>query len=194
MEPLVWLMVLVVQACYYILACHLKSLLPQCTSQKFSLLISKMINGDFIKPFIAGYLLILGIVILIKGIRNKTVQTKPIKRARLLAFMGGFLDAIGGGGWGPIVTSNIIKSGKCHKQTIGTVNTAEFFVAFFGTAIFVIFIELNCWTVILGLIVGGALAAPLGAYLVNKTSKKTMFIAVGLTIIITSLISISKVL
>jgi uncharacterized membrane protein YfcA len=157
-------------------------------------LISKMINGDFIKPFIAAYLLIMGILILIKGIRNRAVQTRPVKRPRLLAFFGGLLDAIGGGGWGPIVTSNIIKTGKCHKQTIGTVNTAEFFVAFFGTAIFVIFIELNCWSVILGLIVGGVAAAPLGAYLVNKTSKKTMMIAVGLTIIITSMISISKFL
>ena len=153
------------------------------------------IDGKLLKPFVTAYLLIMGIVILRKAFKiHREKSSEELKHVRKLAVSGGFLDAVGGGGWGPVVTSSLIGQGNNPRKTIGTVNTAEFFVAFFGTAIFVIFIELNCWTVILGLIVGGALAAPLGAYLVNKTSKKTMFIAVGLTIIITSLISISKVL
>ena len=80
-------------------------------------LISKVLEGNVVKPFIAAYLLILGIVILVKSIREPLFK-EEIKQVSPLGFFGGMLDAIGGGGWGPILTSNIINSGKTPQNTI----------------------------------------------------------------------------
>lgn len=157
-------------------------------------LVSEILDGGMIKPYISGYLLILGIVILYKGIRNKQKNTEKVKRAGLLALFGGFFDSIGGGGWGPIVTSNIINQGKCPRRTIGTVNTAEFFVTFSSTSVFMILIGVDSWKVILGLVIGGVLAAPLGAYFAAKVNKRTMMILIGIVISITSAYTIIKTL
>ena len=148
-------------------------------------LLSKVLEGNTVKPFIAGYLLILGILILIKSIREPLFKDE-IKRVSPLGFFGGLLDAIGGGGWGPIVTSNIIHRGKTPQLTIGTVNTAEFFVAFFSTGVFLFFLGMEGWKTILGLILGGVIAAPFGAYLVKYIKSRTLMFLVGLGIIITS--------
>jgi uncharacterized membrane protein YfcA len=109
-----------------------------------------------------------------------------IKRVSPLGFFGGLLDAIGGGGWGPVVTSNIIHRGKTPQMTIGTVNTAEFFVAFFSTGVFLFFLGLQGWKIILGLIVGGVLAAPVGPYLIKFLRPRILMFIVGMFIIITS--------
>ena len=153
-------------------------------------LISEVFDGKVVKPYISAYLFILGIVILAKGIRNKKKEHTEVKYARLLAFIGGFCDTIGGGGWGPIVTSNIINQGKDPKETIGTVNTAEFFVSFFGTGVFLFFVGVSSWQIVLGLIIGGVLAAPIGAYLVKKINKRLILIMVGLVIMLTSSYSV----
>ncbi len=157
-------------------------------------LISEIFDGKFIKPFIAGYLLILGIAILIKGIRNKQNSEKKIKSAEWLAFFAGFFDAVGGGGWGPIVTSNIIHQGKNPRETIGTVNTAEFFVAFFSTGVFLCFVGVDSWQIVLGLIVGGVIAAPVGALLASKINRRVLMILIGRVITITSMYTIYKTL
>jgi uncharacterized protein len=148
-------------------------------------LLSKVLDGDMIKPFIAGYLLILGIIILIKSIREPLFKDE-VKQVTPLGFFGGMLDAIGGGGWGPVVTSNIIQRGKTPQMTIGTVNTAEFFVAFFSTGVFLFFLGLEGWKIILGLICGGVLAAPVGPYLIKFIRPRLLMFIVGLFIIITS--------
>lgn len=148
-------------------------------------LLAKVLDGDNIKPFIAGYLLILGILIIIKSIREPLFKDE-IKRVSPLGFFGGLLDAIGGGGWGPVVTSNIIHRGKTPQMTIGTVNTAEFFVAFFSTGVFLFFLGLEGWKIILGLIFGGVLAAPVGPYLIKYIRPRVMMFIVGTFIIITS--------
>lgn len=157
-------------------------------------LISEVLDGGKIKPFISGYLLLLGIVVLVKGIRNRQKPQAQVKRAGLLALCGGFFDSIGGGGWGPIVTSNLINQGKDPRRTIGTVNTAEFFVTFASTGVFLFFVGLESWKVILGLIIGGVLAAPLGAFFASKISKRTLMIMVGVVIILTSSFTILKTL
>ena len=157
-------------------------------------LISAVLDGKLIKPYITTYLLVLGIVILIKGIRNKSKPESTIKYAEVLALFGGFFDAIGGGGWGPIVTSNLINQGKNPRETIGTVNTAEFFVAFFGTGIFLFFVGIESWKTVLGLIIGGVLAAPIGAYFASKVNKKTMMILIGAVIILTSSYTLYKII
>lgn len=156
--------------------------------------ISEVFDGKWIKPYISAYLIGLGAVILWKGIRNKIRDTEVVKGAEGLAFFGGFMDAVGGGGWGPIVTSNIINQGKCPKETIGTVNIAEFFVAFFGTGVFLFFVGIEHWQVVLGLIVGGVIASPLGAYFASHFKRKTLMILAGSAIILLSSYSLLKAL
>ncbi len=157
-------------------------------------LISEILDGKFIKPYIAVYLLVLGIIILIKGLRNKPKEHLEVKRAGWLALIGGFLDAVGGGGWGPIVTSNIISQGKNPKETIGTVNTTEFFVSFFSTGVFLFFVGVESWPVVLGLISGGVVAAPIGAFFTSRVNKRTLMILVGIVIVLTSCYTIFQVL
>lgn len=148
-------------------------------------LLSRVLDGNAIKPFISAYLLVLGVLILIKAIREPLFKDE-IKNVSPLGLIGGMLDSLGGGGWGPIVTSNIIHKGKTPQITIGTVNTAEFFVAFFSTGVFLFFLGLEGYKSILGLILGGVLAAPLGAFLLRFIKPKTLMFIVGLVIIITS--------
>jgi uncharacterized membrane protein YfcA len=155
-------------------------------------LISDFFDGKIIKPYISGYLILLGAYIIYKGIANKKPQNTAIKRTPLLALIGGFLDTIGGGGWGPIVTSNLVSQGKDPRQAIGTVNTAEFFVTYFATTLFVALLGVKHWQVILGLITGGAIAAPFGAYFASKINKRLLFFMVGILIIIISSYSLYK--
>lgn len=148
-------------------------------------LLAEILEGNMIKPFIAAYLLVLGILILIKSIKEPLFKDE-IKSVSSLGFFGGLLDSIGGGGWGPIVTSNIIHRGRTPQITIGTVNTAEFFVAFFSTGVFLFFLGMEGWKTILGLIIGGVLAAPIGAYIVKYIPPRKLMFIVGCVIIITS--------
>ena len=157
-------------------------------------LISDFFDGNIIKPYISGYLVLLGAYIIYKGIRNKTAQNKKVKNAPLLALIGGFLDTTGGGGWGPIVTSNLISQGKDPREAIGTVNTAEFFITYSATIIFILILGVKHWQIILGLITGGAVAAPFGAYLASKINKRLLFFMVGALIIIISSYSLLKLL
>ena len=153
-------------------------------------LISEILNGEKVKPYIAAYLFILGTLILIKGIRNRLKDVQEVKRAGRLAFAGGFLDAIGGGGWGPIVASNLIHQGKDPRQAIGTVNTAEFFVTFASTGVFLFFVGIESWPVVLGLIAGGILAAPLGAYLASRINRRFLMIMVGIVVMVLAFITL----
>src|SRR5690606_30487106 len=109
------------------------------------------------------------------------------KNVFIYTAFGGFLDAISGGGWGPIVTSNLINKGNTPSSVIGTVNTAEFFVTYFTAGILIYFTGIQSWQIILGLILGGTLAAPLGAYVTKILPSKVMMIIVGCLIILTSL-------
>ncbi len=154
-------------------------------------LLSKMLNGTAVKPYIAAYLFAMGVLILAKSIREPLFKDE-IKKVGPLGFAGGLLDAIGGGGWGPIVTSNIIRRGKTPQLTIGTVNTAEFFVTFFSTGVFLFFLGLEGWKTVLGLITGGVVAAPIGAYLVRLIRPRTLMFLVGCVIILTSGLTIFK--
>jgi uncharacterized membrane protein YfcA len=157
-------------------------------------LLGAVIDGDVIKPYVSAYLLLLGVVILFKAIKRKIVLGDNTKNAPIYALFGGFLDAIGGGGWGPIVTSNLINKGNTPSSVIGTVNTAEFFVTYFTAGILIYFTGIQSWQIILGLILGGTLAAPLGAYVTKILPAKIMMIMVGVLIILTSLYTILKVI
>jgi uncharacterized protein len=145
-------------------------------------LLSDIIDGNVIKPYIAAYMVALGCIIVSKGIKKINVK-KPTKRLGVLAIFGGFMDAVGGGGWGPIVTSTLIGRGRDPRYTIGSVNAAEFAVAFASGVTFLLFEGINSWQVVLGLMIGGMIAAPLGAYLVNKVNRRPLMILVGLLVI-----------
>ena len=156
-------------------------------------LLSDVINGDVIKPFIAVYMIVLAIIIIRKALA-KSIAKKKTKKLGYLAAFGGFMDAVGGGGWGPIVTSTLLGRGRNPRYTIGSVNAAEFAISFASGITFMLFGGIHGWQVIIGLILGGVIAAPLGAYLVNKIKRKPMMIAVGVLIILLSLKTLSKLL
>jgi|SRR5690606_37584245 uncharacterized membrane protein YfcA len=149
-------------------------------------LLSDILDGGVIKPYISGYLILLGGYLIIKAIRKK-VDTKPkTKYAPYLALFGGLFDAIGGGGWGPIVTSNLLSQGHNPRKTIGTVNTAEFFVTYFATIVFIFVLGVQHLDIVLGLVIGGVIAAPIGAFVASKVNPKALLILVGVLVIITS--------
>ncbi|KQB38398.1 sulfite exporter TauE/SafE family protein [Flavobacterium aquidurense] len=156
-------------------------------------LLSDVINGDVIKPFIAVYMIVLAVIIIRKALA-KTIVKKKTKKLGFLATFGGFMDAVGGGGWGPIVTSTLLGRGRNPRYTIGSVNAAEFAVSFASGITFMLFGGIHGWQVIIGLILGGVTAAPIGAYLVNKIKRKPMMVAVGILIILLSLKTLSKLL
>lgn len=139
-----------------------------------------------IKTLVSGYTLFLGVVIIFKALKKDSIR-KRIKRIFPLAFAGGLLDSIGGGGWGPIVSSTLIARGRNARYTIGSVNLAEFFVALASSLTFVTIIGLTHWIIIAGLIIGGVIAAPIAAYIANKIPTKTIMILVGVVVIIVSL-------
>jgi hypothetical protein len=141
--------------------------------------------SDKIKPFISGYMILMGGIILLKAsqkMESKTIHTHIIP----LGLVGGFLDAVGGGGWGPIVTGTLVARGNCPRKAIGSVNAAEFFVTICqALAFFVVMgsMLLQHWTRIVGLLGGGILAAPLAAAATQKIPLRPLMILVGLLII-----------
>ena len=149
------------------------------------------IDGEIIKPYIAAYLLFMGGLIVYKAF---TIQPrkKPDEyhgpRVSWLGVIGGFCDAIGGGGWGPVVTSTLVAGGKYARTTIGSVNFSEFFVTLAQSVVFVFTLSFaDYWQVILGLLIGGGIAAPLAARMTRQLQLKALMILVGTLIIILSI-------
>jgi len=155
-------------------------------------LLSRHFHGDWIKPVVSAYLMVLGILILVKALFRNAGQKKEIKHVRRLAFAGGFLDAIGGGGWGPVVVSNLIHQGANPKRTIGSANTAEFFVALVSSAVFITLIKISNWQPLMGILLGGILAAPFAAFFVKLIRPKPLMIMVGFLITSISLYNIYR--
>ena len=139
--------------------------------------------GAWLMPVVALYALFLGIKILLKAFQQNKPPTK-VKRVGWLAGAGGFLDSFGGGGWGPIVTSSLISKGRSPKYTVGTVCLTEFFVTMASATTFFIMVGVHHWNIVLGLIIGGSIAAPIAAKFAGRFPKKTMMIAVGVMVII----------
>lgn len=149
------------------------------------------VPGDIIKPIVSAYLLIMGVVILLKAIRWGEVLKGIPGYIGILGLIGGFFDAIGGGGWGPIVTTTLVARGSHPRFTIGSVNFSEFFVTFAESVTFILALRMaffaEFWTIILGLLIGGAIAAPLAAIVCKKLPARGLMIMVGLLIIILSI-------
>ncbi len=144
------------------------------------------IDGNIIKPYISAYLLIMGIVILVKALRSNHNEQKVTSHISTLGVIGGFCDAIGGGGWGPIVTTTLVARGNNPRFTIGSVNSSEFFITFSQSVVFILalFSDLvSNWVVIVGLLIGGVIAAPFAAVVTKKLPVRLLMGLVGLLII-----------
>jgi len=139
------------------------------------------------KPVVLVYLSLIGAYLLIRALRSPPVQKDP-RVVEPIGFAGGFLDAAGGGGWGPVVTSNLLVQGASPRHVVGTVNTAEFFLALIISATFVASLGVAViGPPALGLLIGGVAAAPFGALAAKRISSKLMLIMVGVVLTITSL-------
>jgi uncharacterized membrane protein YfcA len=150
------------------------------------------VDGAAFKPYISTYLLLLGIYILSKAFRPLRLRKNAPKHVGKLALFGGFVDAAGGGGWGPVVTSTLVGSGNDPRTTIGSVNFAEFFLTLAGAAVFTLLMETNTWPIIVGLVFGGLFAAPFAAVLCKKLHARTLLILVGMLITLISLYNLYR--
>lgn len=170
----------------------------------FRLLIPGMIGGAtgayvltsldaaVVKPFVLAYLTAIGLMLLYRGFKYPP-EGKPAKVVAPLGLVGGFLDAAGGGGWGPVVTSNLLIQGADPRRVIGTVNAVEFFLTLTISATFIYhlgFADLAGAT--LGLLIGGLAAAPLGAWAAKHIPAKPMLVMVGIVLTATSAFGVYK--
>jgi uncharacterized membrane protein YfcA len=147
-----------------------------------------------IQPIVSVYLGLMGGLVLWKALRKRPVDPQPPRHVSLLGLTGGFLDAIGGGGWGPMVASTLVGGGTRARFAIGTTNAAEFLVTATISATFVFTIGLDLWPIIVGLVIGGVVAAPFAAYVARGVPERPLMILVGVVIIILSLRGVLKAL
>ncbi|CFX08172.1 conserved membrane protein of unknown function [Candidatus Filomicrobium marinum] len=141
------------------------------------------VPGDVIRPYISVYLFILGVLIILRAARNARSRSNIGHRHLLpLGFFGGFLDAVGGGGWGPMVATTLIGRGAEARYAIGSVNLVEFFVTAVISATFLVTVGLELWPIIAGLVVGGVIAAPFAALATRYLPERLLMIVVGLMV------------
>jgi uncharacterized protein len=141
----------------------------------------------------AGYTLLIGVRLILLAFRKK-IEKQKLKNTGFLGFSGGFFDAFGGGGWGPIVTSTLLSKGRKSSYVIGTVSLAEFFVTLAASVTFFASLGISHWYIILGLILGGSLAAPIGARLAGRLPQKTALLLVAFLVIVFSVRMLLKII
>lgn len=144
------------------------------------------IDGDLVKPFVLLYLAGVGLFLLVRGVFYPP-KLREARHVAPLGLVGGFLDAAGGGGWGPVVTSNLLIQGAEPRKVVGTVNSVEFFLTLAISATFIFQIGIaDLAGATLGLLIGGVVAAPLGALAAKHFPPKQMLILVGIVLSATS--------
>lgn len=144
------------------------------------------IPAEAARPVVLSYLAGVGLYLLYRSTHAPAHEVEP-RFVAPLGLVGGFLDAAGGGGWGPVVTSNLLVQGASPRKVIGTVSTAEFFLAITISATFIAALGIEAFTVATtGLLIGGVLAAPLGAVVAKRLAPKPLLIMVGTVLTITS--------
>ncbi len=155
-------------------------------------------DASVTRPFVMAYLSAIGLYLLFRAIRFAPHNREP-KIVEPLGLAGGFLDAAGGGGWGPVVTSNLLVQGAQPRTTIGTVNTTEFFLTLTISATFLFHIGArgftpDFWHPVLGLLVGGVVAAPFGAMFAKRMPVRLLLSLVGVVLTATSAFSLYRAL
>lgn len=152
------------------------------------------LDAGVVKPFVLAYLAAVGLWLLWRGLDHDP-KIKDPKIVAPLGLAGGFLDAAGGGGWGPVVTSNLLIQGAEPRKVIGTVNSAEFFLTTAISATFIWQLGLAQFGVaVVGLLIGGVAAAPLGAILAKRIPAQKLLLLVGVVLTITSIYGIWQAL
>ena len=152
------------------------------------------LDASAARPFVAGYLLLVGIFILFKAWKLAPARDAPGPWVGPIGFVAGFLDASGGGGWGPVATSTLIGSGHTPRMTVGSVNCAEFFVTTAAATTFFVELGASPWRELLALVIGGLLAAPLGGWVVKHIPARVLMLAVGCLVIVLSAWQIARAL
>jgi len=144
------------------------------------------VHADVARPVVLAYLTAIGFYLLWRALRFGHRERKP-RIVEPLGLVGGFLDAAGGGGWGPVVTSNLLAQGAHPRKVIGTVNTAEFFLTVTISATFIVSLGWEVFTTaMVGLLIGGVAAAPLGGFVARKVPARPLLIMVGVVLVATS--------
>jgi uncharacterized membrane protein YfcA len=144
------------------------------------------VDAAVAKPFVMAYLASIGLYLLYRAWRGKVEPREP-KIIEPLGLAGGFLDAAGGGGWGPVVTSNLLVQGASPRTTIGTVNTSEFFLTTTISATFIGTMGFAAFTLqTVGLLIGGLIAAPFGGLLAKRVPARLLMAMVGVLLTVTS--------
>jgi uncharacterized protein len=159
------------------------------------------ISAATAKPIVLSYLGALGLYLFYRGVMHRHTERRP-KVVSPLGLVGGFLDAAGGGGWGAIVTSHLLVQGSNPRKTIGTVNTAEFFLTVTISATFLATLTLAgspeerqlVLQAIVGLVIGGVLAAPFGAMTAKRVNPDRLLAMVGGLLTLTSAYALFRVL
>jgi len=152
------------------------------------------IDGKIIKPFVIAYLGLMGVYILWRAGHDILLRHIPSWVTWPLGLIGGFLGAVGGGGWGPTVSSTLVGAGQEPRRAIGTVNTAEFFLTVAISATFVWALMTGHWVeagalehhaaAVGGLVVGGLVAAPFAGVIAKRVPRKAMTYAVGAVLLL----------
>lgn len=151
-------------------------------------------EGDLLRPLVAAYLGVMGFYILWRAFHRPVMVDSHSARVTMpLGLAGGFMDAVGGGGWGPVVTTTLLGAGGRPRLMIGTVNTVEFFLTAAISAAFLTALVTGHWDeagdlwghvwAVAGLIAGGVLAAPMAGYVVKRVPARPMTIAVGALVV-----------
>ncbi|NVM53218.1 MAG: sulfite exporter TauE/SafE family protein [Candidatus Helarchaeota archaeon] len=162
-----------------------KMIIPGVIGGALGAYILTTLNSDILKLAVSIYLIVMGSFIIYRAIKEKINDEINMSTITLgpLCAVGGCLDAIGGGGWGPVVTSTMVAKGNEVKKTIGTVNLTEFFVTLSETFMFLIlFVKVDI-ILVLSMLTGGVIAAPLAAYTCKKFPLKPLMVSVGALVI-----------
>ncbi|MEY2838929.1 MAG: hypothetical protein RJB60_1228, partial [Pseudomonadota bacterium] len=170
----------------------LKLLLPGMAGAILGAYVVSSMDGKAIKPYVAAYLFLMGLYIISKIFRTIKPRREEPKHVAKLGLFGGFVDAVGGGGWGPVVTTTLVGTGQDPRTTIGSVNLAEFFLTFVSAMVFATLVEEGPWPIVAGLVVGGLFAAPFAAMLTRRLNTKVLLALVGTTISVTSTYNLYK--
>jgi len=150
------------------------------------------VDASAVKPFVLAYLSVMGVWLLVRGLLYPP-KLRSAKIVAPLGLVGGFLDAAGGGGWGPVVTSNLLVQGAEPRKVVGTVNSVEFFLTLTISATFIYHLGFESFAgATLGLLIGGVAAAPFGAIMAKRFSPKVMLVLVGIVLTATSAFSLYR--
>ena len=140
---------------------------------------------NFAYLVLSAYTFVIGVRLLVIAFK-KIQMKKKIKFLGVLGFTGGFMDAFGGGGWGPIVTSTLLAKGRKSKYVVGTVSLAEFFITLAASIVFFTSLGVSHWYIVLGLILGGVIASPIAAKLAGRLPQKAALLFVSFLVIVFS--------